>query len=351
MARRGRLRCRLVAAALVAGSLAVMGGGGPVRGFADRNASPARRAASAERTPIVPAALRFDLRPAAGSADPGTVLNASATLLGAEGTSAEEPATGRSLLETSQIVSYYGNPLAMGMGVLGQGTETEMLERLKMQAAAYQALNPDKAVIPALHLVYEVAQKFTSDDGLFLYRTEDQIVQHLISVTQAEHMLLFLDLQIGRSTLASELEHALPYLKQPNVNLAIDPEFVTPKGQRPGDDIGTLDGGDVTAALDALEGFVEREDLPSKIVILHQFRESMLTNKDKLRFDEPRVDLVLDMDGFGDQTGKLDRYDTLVRQFGARHGGIKLFYKEDRGLLSEEQVEGLVPRPDIIIYQ
>src|SRR5579883_765123 len=49
---------------------------------------------------------------------------------------------GQSLFATSQIVSYYGHPLSAAMGVLGEGSEQEMLERLKMQAAEYQALNP-----------------------------------------------------------------------------------------------------------------------------------------------------------------------------------------------------------------
>ncbi|HEY7293877.1 MAG TPA: hypothetical protein VH916_02505 [Dehalococcoidia bacterium] len=263
-----------------------------------------------------------------------------------------EPFTpGQSLFATSQIVSYYGNPLSPAMGALGEGSEDEMIERLKMQAAAYQALNPDKAVVPALHLIYEVAQALTSDDGLYLYRTDDVTVRHLIDLTREQHMLLFLDLQIGRSSLKDELPRVLPYLREPHVHLAIDPEFVTPPGFRPGLFIGTLDCLQVNDALDTIERLVEEANLPNKIVIVHQFEDDMLTNKDKLRFDEPRVDTVLDMDGFGDQYGKLSKYDTLVRQFGARYAGIKLFYKQDRMLLSPAQIEGLTPQPNVIIYQ
>ncbi|HLZ71314.1 MAG TPA: hypothetical protein VKV26_15545 [Dehalococcoidia bacterium] len=258
---------------------------------------------------------------------------------------------GQSLFATSQIVSYYGHPLSPAMGVLGEGSEDAMLERLKMQAAEYQALTPDKAVVPALHLVYEVAQSRTSDDGLYLYRTDDATVRHYIDLTRDQHMLLFLDLQIGRSSLKDELQYVLPYLREPQVHLAIDPEFVTLPGYRPGMFIGTLDCLQVNDALETIERMVEEVNLPNKIVIVHQFEDDMLTNKDKLRFDEPRVDTVLDMDGFGDQSGKLSMYDKLVHQFGAKYAGLKLFYKHDTGLLSPEQVEGLTPRPDVIIYQ
>jgi hypothetical protein len=256
-----------------------------------------------------------------------------------------------SLFNSEQIVSFYGHPLSPGMGALGQGTRDEVAARLRAQVAAYQALNPERTVVPAFHLIYEVAQAYTSDDGLYLYRTEDATVRDYIQYTQQQGMLLFLDLQIGRSTLDAELDHVLPYLKEPNVHLAIDPEFVTPSWSRPGLDIGTLDCDAINAALDRIEQLAEQENLPNKIVIVHQFQDSMLTHKQDLRFDESRVDTVLDMDGFGDQTGKLSKYDQLVRQAGARFAGMKLFYKQDVRLLSEQQVEGLDPRPNVIIYQ
>jgi hypothetical protein len=256
-----------------------------------------------------------------------------------------------SLFETSQIVSFYGSPLSPLMGALGEGTLDQMAARLRKQAAVYQALNPDKKVVPALHLIYEVAQEYATDDGLYLYYSDSELVQDYISFTQSQGMLLFLDLQIGRSTLPAELAKVMPYLKAPNVHLAIDPEFVTPPGMRPGLDIGTLDCQQVNAALDTIEAMVEQEHLPNKIVILHQFQTYMLSNREKLNFDEPRVDLVLDMDGYGDQSGKLENYDKFVRQSGAKYGGIKLFYTHDVGLLREQQIENLVPQPNVIIYQ
>lgn len=257
-----------------------------------------------------------------------------------------------SILDTEQIVSFFGNPLAPGLGVLGQGSTDEMLARLRAQAAAYQAINTQKTVVPALHLIYEVAQAQTNDDGLYLYRTDDATVQQYIQLAQQNNMLLFLDLQIGRSNLQDELNYVMPYLKLPFVHLAIDPEFAMPVGEVPGSDIGSLDALDINEALDKIEAMMEQQNIPeNKIVIVHQFLESMITNKPLLDWSEPRVDLVLDMDGFGDQASKLDRYASLVQQAGARHGAIKLFYMQDTDLLSEQQVEDLEPRPDIIIYQ
>lgn len=262
-----------------------------------------------------------------------------------------EPAL-RSYLAEAQIVSYYGHPASPALGVLGEGDTETMLARLRAQAAAYQALNPEKKVIPALHLIYEVAQANPGPDGLYLYRTDDATVQRYIDLARQNGMLLFLDLQIGRSSLDQELNHVMPYLKLPFVHLAIDPEFAMPPGERPGEDIGSLDALDIDAALARINAMAEQENLPyNKIVIVHQFQDSMLTNKDLLNWWEPRVDLVLDMDGYGDQSGKLGKYNSLINLPAVRHAAIKLFYQHDVALLSEQQVEELQPRPDIIIYQ
>jgi len=260
------------------------------------------------------------------------------------------PPPPKSLFDTSQIVSYYGRPGA-SIWVWGEGTDAQAIARLKKQAAAYQAVNSEKTVVPALHLVYEVAQQFTADDGLYLVRTDEAEMQRLIQLTADQGMLLFLDLQIGRSSLEAEVQNVLPYLKYPNVHLAIDPEFVTPPGQRPGLDIGTLDCLAINAQLDIIEQVTEQAQIPNKIVIVHQFQDDMLTHKDQLRFDEPRVDTVLLMDGFGAQSGKLSKYDSLIKQAGVKYAGIKLFYKYDTNLFTEQQVEDLDPRPDIIMYQ
>lgn len=262
-----------------------------------------------------------------------------------------EPAP-RSYLDEAQIVSYYGHPASPALGVLGEGDTETMLARLRRQAAAYQALNPEKKVIPALHLIYEVAQANPGPDGLYLYRTDDDTVQRYINLAQQNGLLLFLDLQIGRSSLDQELDYVMPYLALPFVHLAIDPEFAMPPGERPGEDIGSLDALDIDAALTRINAMVERLHLPyNKIVIVHQFQDSMLRNKDLLDWWQPRVDLVLDMDGYGDQSGKLGKYASLINLPAVRHTAIKLFYRYDTNLLSEQQVEDLQPRPDIIIYQ
>ncbi len=154
------------------------------------------------------------------------------------------------------------------------------------------------------------------------------------------------NLQIGRSDVQSEITKILAYLEQPHVHVALDPEFAMPEGEVPGESIGSLDATDVNAAQAILEEFLEQQGLPEKILIVHQFTSGMLTRPELLE-DYPRVKLVIDMDGFGPSDIKRVKYGWYAAP--AEHSGIKLFFRHDTDLMSEEEVLEL--EPDVIIYQ
>src|SRR5205823_5100053 len=106
----------------------------------------------------------------------------------------------RPYLTEHRVVAYYGNPMAAILGVLGEDTPERILARLNAQAAAYTAVSADRAVVPAVHLIYAVAQQYTEDDGAYLYRLPDDVVESWIKLTRDNGMLLFLDIQMGKST-------------------------------------------------------------------------------------------------------------------------------------------------------
>jgi hypothetical protein len=208
-------------------------------------------------------------------------------------------------------------------------------------------------VVPALHLVYAVAQGSPGDDGLYLYHMNDDLVRRWIQIANDNGLLLFLDIQFGRSTVERELPRVLPYLLEPNVHLALDPEFAWGAGQSPVVSIGHLDGADINRAQEMVQQFVVEHSLPDKILVVHQFRHDMLTNKDAVRpFD--RVELVFDADGFGAPGTKLEAWNAVIRDDHVERAGIKLFYKHDAesgGLMSAQDVMALTPTPVLIIYQ
>ena len=76
----------------------------------------------------------------------------------------------------------------------------------------------------------------------------------------------------------------------------------------------------------------------------------MLPDKEKIR-PRPRIDLVLDMDGFGSRSLKLATYRTVMRQRALPFAGFKLFYLQDTNLFDPPQVMQLTPVPSVVIYQ
>jgi hypothetical protein len=159
-----------------------------------------------------------------------------------------------------------------------------------------------------------------------------------------------MDLQIGHSDWATEIEAMRPFLSQPHVHLAMDPEFDMAPGETPGIDLGRTHAADINHAIRYLAGLAGELNLPPKLLIIHQFRYSMLPDKQAIE-DDPAVDVAIVMDGFGVQQDKRDVYRLLVRDEPVEFAGVKLFYRQDPDLFTPEQVVGLDPSPDVVIYQ
>jgi hypothetical protein len=156
--------------------------------------------------------------------------------------------------------------------------------------------------------------------------------------------------QIGHSDWATEIEAMRPVLWRPQVHQAMDPEFDMEPGEAPGVELGRTRAEDINHAIRYLAGLAGELNLPPKLLIIHQFRYSMLPDKRAIE-DHPSVDVAIVMDGFGVQQDKRDVYRLLVRDEPVEFAGVKLFYRQDPDLFTPAQVVGLDPSPDVVIYQ
>jgi hypothetical protein len=233
-----------------------------------------------------------------------------------------------SILPDHQIVSYYGNPYTEVMGILGSGDPETIAAALERQAARYDDLNGPLGVMPAIHLVYAVAQPHPTGNGLYLQYVDDETVERYLQVAREHNMLLFLDLQIGRSTVDHEVSKVLKYLREPNVHLALDPEFAMDETRVPGERIGSITAADVNIAQAALQDVVIANNLPPKLLIVHQFMDHMVIDGDDIDHHEG-VDLIIDVDGYGSSAVKRATYERYANRSYAAHVAIKLFFDYD----------------------
>ena len=256
----------------------------------------------------------------------------------------------RPLLPEYRIVAYYGHPHDPAMGIVGEYEIKQLTEILREEAANYAAADPSRPVIPALEVIATVAQREPGSDGTYILDTDMETLTTYIDFAAEEGMLVILDLQIGRGTVANEIDKVRDLLTRPNVHLAIDPEFAVAEGEIPGEYIGSVTADSITYAQEVLAEIAATHGIPPKILIVHQFREDMIQGKDQLA-PVPGVQLVIDADGYGAPELKTAVYNFLVRNELIEFGGVKLFYRQDMPLMTPQEILALVPAPDVIIYQ
>lgn len=270
---------------------------------------------------------------------------------GDAGAAVLRPAPPESLFANCQVVAYYGYPGVPALGVLAQSEPATMLTRLAAEVAAHDAANGPRRAIPALEIIAAVAQATAQADRSYLYRIPFDLLDAQLAFAEEHDLLVVLDIQVGHSTVEAEVGRLLPYLGNPRVHLALDPEWAMPPGVVPGSEIGGLEASAINRAQELISTHSREHRLrTNKVLVVHQFEQDMILHKDQLAA-YPGVELLVDMDGFGGQGIKIAHYNRYVGEDGAPHGGIKLFYKDDVNLMDAAQVAALVPQPDFVVYQ
>jgi hypothetical protein len=257
------------------------------------------------------------------------------------------PRGGRTILPRYRVVAYYGAPQDAQLGTLGIGTPAHAVARLKRQAKGYARKH--RPVMPALELIAVVAAGSPGEGGRYNLRQPDSVIRRYLKAARRAKALLLLDIQPGRSDFFTETVRLRKWLKQPDVGLALDPEWRMDPGQVPGQVIGHVGAREVNATTAWLSKLVRRHDLPQKLLLVHEFTDAMVPESGLKQ--PPGLAYVLNVDGFGTQSLKIAKYkDFIHSDKGFRHG-FKLFYHEDTDTMTPRQAMRLRPRPDVIVYE
>lgn len=280
------------------------------------------------------------------------------------------------IMPARRIIAFYGNPLSKKMGALGEfvnrrpdtkdsagkrvygGYETDSLfKRMDKVIAEWTAADPNTPVQPALHLIAAVAQGDPGRDGNYRLRMDSTLIEEVYGWAVKRNALLFLDVQIGGSSVQAEVRRLMPWLNRPNVHLGLDPEFsmhYSREGLAPGKKIGIMDAAEINWAIDTLARVVNEKKLPPKVLIVHRFTRQMVSNAKAIKLT-PQVQVVMNMDGWGAPWLKFDSYSAYTVAEPVQFTGFKIFFHNDskKGdpILSAKEVLHLLPRPLYIQYQ
>ena len=249
-----------------------------------------------------------------------------------------------------RLVAMYGHPSTSQLGVLGEQGPTESVARLASIADGYNADGSD--VVGVFEIIATVASANAGRDGDYSNETALDEIRPWIEAAAANDMYVVLDLQPGRSDFLSQAKLYEEFLRLPHVGLAIDPEWRLGPDQVHLRQIGTVDAAEINRVSEWLAGLVRAEALPQKLLILHQFRFSMITNRELVE-TPAELAVLIHMDGQGAIATKYSTWDALTTQPDAHryYWGWKNFYDEDFPTPTAEQVLALSPSPLFVSYQ
>jgi len=246
-----------------------------------------------------------------------------------------------------RVVAYYGAPGTAALGVLGTGTPTQAWRRLDAQARVWD--RPGRPAVRTFELIAAIASDSSGADGRYRNRVGNDAIAPYLRAARAGGGTLLLDIQPGRSDFLDEARALQGWLSQPDVGLALDPEWRMGPDEVPGKVIGSVDASEVDAVSDWLERLTVSHHLPPKLFVVHQFTPWELRDEADLA-DRPHLHEIVNVDGFGEVADKVQVYRRLAPS-SPYPMGLKLFYRQDPVLMTPRQVLALRPAPQLVDYQ
>jgi hypothetical protein len=218
--------------------------------------------------------------------------------------SAEELPGGGFLILPRILVALYGNPTTTALGALGEQGPADAATRVQGMAAQFEA--PGVRPLPTFEIITTVAAGNPGGDGDYSNEMGNEVIQPWIDVGAQEGVYVILDLQPGRSDFLTQAKRYEQELLNPHVGLALDPEWRLTADQLPLQQIGRVQAAEVNQVVEWLANLVHENDLPQKILLLHQFREFMLEDRETI-MTPPELQVIIQMDGQG---AVPDKYNT-----------------------------------------
>lgn len=238
-----------------------------------------------------------------------------------------------------RVIAFYGVPYAPPLGTLGDGEPEDVLARLEAQAEPFRAQS--RPVMLAFEVIATVAQASPGSDGNYSASIAKDDIWTFVDTIRTAGGIMVIDFQTGRDTYLDQVPDYVDFLSQPDVHIALDPEWDMEEGEVPNEVIGSSDAEEINEVMEFVAEIVREHRLPRKVMVVHNFTEGMIANRDLLD-PPPEIDLVIHMDGHGPPQNKIGVYERLATRPPA-YNGFKLFYQRDFPLMTTEAVLALDP--------
>jgi hypothetical protein len=264
------------------------------------------------------------------------------------------PDQGQNRLLQYYVLNTYGANVSPP---LGTGNDTQFVAKMKQISDSYQTADPNHPVANSIDLVDPVADGVPGPDKLYRHYRNDDDVKHYLQLARDNHMLFFFDTQVGRSTQQDAITTFMPYLEQPDVNLALDPEWEMRPGDVPGQARGRTTAATINYAINTLSSLVTQRHLPPKVLLVHLFFWDEAPDWQNIA-PKPGVTVIINIDGQGYPQEKIDKYNQFAKGL-KLDLGFKIFLQIpcsryvfcEEPIMTPQQVLALKPPPVLVQYQ
>jgi len=261
------------------------------------------------------------------------------------------PKGGRQLFPNYRLVALYGTPDNPALGALGEQSVADSIGRAQQLADQYQPLVHEH-VMPALEIITTIASESPTGNGDYSQELDISKLQPWVQAARKAGVYVILDLQPGRSDFLTQAKQYATLLRQPNVGLALDPEWRLAPDQVPLKQIGRVNIDEVNSTSQWLSDLTTKAKLPQKLFVLHEFKTTMIQNRDQLDTSHANLAYVIQMDGNGAQQTKLDTWHVVTANAPPNiHFGWKNFYHQDSPMLDPPVTMALTPQTWYVSYQ
>ncbi len=299
-------------------------------------------------TPLVLAALALAPAAASASTPPSAAAFRAATpaLPAAARVVPPPDIDDEPILPEARVLAIYGAP-QLPNTALGERPPRRAARLAVRQARPYERKG-DRPLLPALDLIGVVANSTSGPDRRYRTRQPPELIDSYLAAARKAGARLMIDIQPGRSPIGREISYLKPWLAEPDVDLAIDPEWNVGRRGVPGQTVGSVSARELNGAARALQRIVAKDDLPPKLLVVHQFRKGSIRHRRAVK-QRRDVEVVLNFDGIGSPTPKIAGYEALSSP--KLFNGFSLFYRLDAPLMSPREVLRLDPAVDFLLYQ
>ena len=264
---------------------------------------------------------------------------------------AQLPRGGPTIFPTYRLFGFSGSPGSAAFGRLGTGDLDARVREIERRGRAFAK---GRKLLPVLELIAVIAHQSPGPGGTYNGQVGDATIGRYLAAARRHKALLLLDVQPGREGLLTVVKRFEPWLRQPDVGVALDPEWEVHRGQVPGRVFGSTTGAELDSVSAYLEALVRANRLPQKVMVFHQVAPGVLSGQERIRA-RPGVVVIKSVDGIGNPRQKTDTWRLLVRGLPRSvHPGFKIFFDEDARygpLMSATQVLALRPTPEYVLYE